>query len=331
MWSLTSENLVIRNVLVEDCETIVTWKDQELMREMSIGASTAITLENQKEDIERSIARETPYFIIELKEGNRPIGYIRIDWMDQEKKIGWLRFGLGEMRGHGYSEEALRCVIAHFFQSGVHRIDGEVYDFNPASARVLKKLGFRLEGIRRKAIWSKGEYHDILAFGLLAKETGDRLGEHVEEYRRQLEKGSIQKAYRGIMSFMTSLKSQMEAEHPECGASGLYFGYMDMTYFAFTPSVLKDRKLKIAVVYLHEADRFEVWLCGINRKVQANHIELLKGKDLNGYKLSTVASGVDSIIGETIWENPDFDDLDVLKKDIKEKTISFISDMAKLV
>ena len=91
------------------------------------------------------------------------------------------------------------------------------------------------------------------------------LNDFVKEYTKQLKKGQIQKAYKGIMKFMSGLKNNMGSNHPEYAASALYFGYMDMTYFAFTPMELKSRNLKIAVVYLHEQNRFEVLLGGSNR------------------------------------------------------------------
>jgi hypothetical protein len=77
------------------------------------------------------------------------------------------------------------------------------------------------------------------------------LNKSVREYTAQLQHGQIQKAYKGIMTFMSSLKTYLESCHPDHAVSGLYFGYMDMTYFAFTPLELKQRSLKIAIVYLH--------------------------------------------------------------------------------
>ena len=62
------------------------------------------------------------------------------------------------------------------------------------------------------------------------------MNEFVQEYTQQLAKGSIQKAYRGIMAFMSDLRSDLIKKYPDFSVSGLYFGYMDMTYFAFTPA-----------------------------------------------------------------------------------------------
>ena len=149
------------------------------------------------------------------------------------------------------------------------------------------------------------------------------LNDAIAEYTAQLQKGQIQIAYRGIMTFMSTLKSTLESNHPDYAASGLYFGYMDMTYFAFTPLELKRKNLKIAIVYLHQENRFELWLGGGNRKVQAEYIELLKGKDLGHYRLSQVSPGVDSIIECIVAEHPDFENVEELMKNLEDQTIEF--------
>ena len=149
------------------------------------------------------------------------------------------------------------------------------------------------------------------------------LRESVREYTVQLQLGQIHEAYKGIMTFMSGLKTYLEGQHPDFSATGLYFGYLDMTYFAFTPPDLKQRSLKIAIVYLHEQNRFEVWLGGANRKVQAVTIELLKGKDLDGLVLSEVKPGVDSIIEMQLVQKPDFDHSQELMLAIESKMIEF--------
>ena len=157
------------------------------------------------------------------------------------------------------------------------------------------------------------------------------LNESVKEYTAQLQLGQIQKAYKGIMTFMSSMKTFLENRHPDFAASGLYFGYMDMTYFAFTPSELKQRNLKIAIVYLHAENRFDAWLGGTNRKVQAQYIECFKGKDLAGLHLSEVKPGVDSIIEMPLAEKPDFDNPEELMHVIESKVVEFAAKIREIL
>lgn len=157
------------------------------------------------------------------------------------------------------------------------------------------------------------------------------LNEDMMEYTEQLRKGQIQRAYRGIQTFMSKLKIYVDNRYNDYKVSELYVGYMDMTYFAVTPSALKDKQLKIAVVYLHEQNRFELWLAGRNRQVQAAYIEFFHSKDLGSYRLSEMNPGVDSIIEGQIFEHPDFENSEGLMLEIEQKLTRFIDDILLLV
>jgi hypothetical protein len=159
----------------------------------------------------------------------------------------------------------------------------------------------------------------------------DSLNHYLQEYKAQLRKGQIQKAYKGIITFMSGLRTYLESRYPDYTVSALYFGYMDMTYFAFTPADLKSKQLKIAIVYLHEQGIFEVWLAGNNRKVQAAYIQRMSCKNIGKYKLSQAIPGVDSVIESYLVEKPDFDHPEELKKQIESKTMEFVNDITSIL
>jgi hypothetical protein len=99
----------------------------------------------------------------------------------------------------------------------------------------------------------------------------------MDEFRRQLERGIIQAAYQGLMEYFRKLNAHFKNKYPEYSVGGsIYYGYMDMTYFSLFPDEIKRRKLKIAVVFVYDEFRFEVWLSGANRDVQAKYWELSK-------------------------------------------------------
>lgn len=151
------------------------------------------------------------------------------------------------------------------------------------------------------------------------------LNDAMKEYRKQLDKGIINYAYQGLMDYMLTLKTYFMKNYPDYSvSSNLYLGYMDMTYFSIVPSALKIRKLKIAVVFIHEKLCFEVWLAAVNKKVQRAYWQLMKDSDWTKYRLVPNPQGVDAIMEHTIIEAPDFSDLDRLTKQIEEETLAFI-------
>ncbi len=71
-------------------------------------------------------------------------------------------------QGNGYATEAVRALLDHLFiEWNLHRVSAECDARNTASARLLERVGFRREGLRRSNSWFKGEWTDDLLFGLV--------------------------------------------------------------------------------------------------------------------------------------------------------------------
>jgi len=154
------------------------------------------------------------------------------------------------------------------------------------------------------------------------------LQENMVEYKKQLEKGIIQKAYQGLMEYMMSLMNHFTNKYPDFSVPGsIYFGYMDMTYFSILPKSLKDRDLKIAIVFLYDTFRFEIWLSGKNKQVLSKYWKVFKKSNWDKYKVVEPGKGVDSIVEYILVDNPDFSDLEVLTKQIDQGTVKFIQDI----
>ena len=77
--------------------------------------------------------------------------------------------------------------------------------------------------------------------------------EDMNELRMQLRTGALQKAYKALLGYMLDLRTHFQIRYPGYSISGLYQGYMDMTYFAIIPPSLKQRNLKIAIVFNYDA------------------------------------------------------------------------------
>lgn len=152
--------------------------------------------------------------------------------------------------------------------------------------------------------------------------------EYINEYRKQIEKGDIIEAYKELMEYMMNLRMHFKNKYPDYFVSGnLYFGYMDMTYFSFIPESLKSKKLRIAIVFVHDKIRFEVWLAGYNKQIQTKYWKLFKESGWKKYHIPSTTKGVDSIMEYILADNPDFNDLDSLTAQIEKGTLIFIEDV----
>lgn len=73
--------------------------------------------------------------------------------------------------GNGYATEAARAVLAYGFGPlGLQRIYAHHFARNPASGRVLEKIGMREEGVLRQHVVKWGERQDLRCFGILRSE-----------------------------------------------------------------------------------------------------------------------------------------------------------------
>lgn len=154
------------------------------------------------------------------------------------------------------------------------------------------------------------------------------LQKNMIEYRKQLKKGAIQKAYQGLVQYMMSLKNHFSNNYPDFSVPGsIYYGYMDMTYFSVIPGSLKNRELKIAIVFVYDTFRFEVWLSGRNQQVMAKYWKLFTDSGWKRYTIAPQGKWADSILEHVLVDNPDFSDLDALTRQIEQGTLKFIKDV----
>lgn len=65
----------------------------------------------------------------------------------------------------------------------------------------------------------------------------------------------------------------------------------------------------------------------MNKEVQAKYWKLFKENGWNKYPLVPTPKDVDAIIEHVLIENPDFNDLDRLTKQIEKGTLNFINDV----
>lgn len=149
------------------------------------------------------------------------------------------------------------------------------------------------------------------------------------ELRRQLQHGSLQRAYQALLRTMTDLRAHFMRRYPTYSFSSLYPGTFNMTYFALVPPSLKPHGLKIAVVFNYDAFRFEAWLAAANRQIQRRTWESFKDTRWPGYRVVTPGPGVDSIIECDLADEFDLAKPEALTAAIEKKVAKFTRDIEK--
>jgi len=72
--------------------------------------------------------------------------------------------------GRGIMTEAARAVVPYVLEHfGLNRLESAVFAWNPASMRVLEKVGFEREGVSRASVYRDGELIDRVVYAYVQR------------------------------------------------------------------------------------------------------------------------------------------------------------------
>ena len=171
---LIGEKVYLRRVERQDLEgNYFDWlNDYEVTKWLETG-----TFPNSMEAMENYFTKldSSPndvFFAIIEKETDRHIGNIRINinWVTRTADTGQL-IGEKDAWGKGYGLESLKLVIDYCFKRlNLRRVSSGTIDGNIPALKDWERLGYTVEGRRRKAAYIDGEYRDVVEAGMLKEE-----------------------------------------------------------------------------------------------------------------------------------------------------------------
>jgi ribosomal-protein-alanine N-acetyltransferase len=92
--------------------------------------------------------------------------------LDQQCRRGEVGYGLAfDAWGQGYMQESMLALLDYGFKElQLNRIEADIDPGNQASAKLLTRMGFQLEGLLRERWIVGGEKSDSAMYGLLLSE-----------------------------------------------------------------------------------------------------------------------------------------------------------------
>lgn len=128
-------------------------------------------------DAEGDPASLAPRFVIERKSDRATVGCVghyRAHPVLTLQEV-WYLVGDPTARGGGIGSEAVRLLVDHLFRTtSVARVAASSDVANLASQRLAEKIGMRLEGTLREALFHHGRWHDVAVFGVTRSEWAAR-------------------------------------------------------------------------------------------------------------------------------------------------------------
>lgn len=173
--TLYTDRLCLRPLTLEDAARV-----QQLAGDKDI-ARTTLTIphpypdgaaeqwiSSQKERFEKD---ELVNFAVTGKDDRALMGVVSLK-LDLAHAHAELGYWIGKPYwSQGYTTEAARAVLEYGFRElKLHRIYAHYMAHNPASGRVMEKLGMTYEGRLRGHILKWGTFYDVVAYSILEDE-----------------------------------------------------------------------------------------------------------------------------------------------------------------
>ncbi len=171
----------LRAIEPEDWEAHYLWdQDTDMSRAVAFVWPPGSKVRAKKWAEEQAVRKgddDALYLQIETLDGGH-VGTLSTQNCD--RRVGTFNYGVAIMdahQRHGYASEAIRLILRYYFEElRYQKVTVEVYGFNAASIALHERLGFQLEGRLRRMVYTRGEFHDQVWFGMTAEEFAEKHG-----------------------------------------------------------------------------------------------------------------------------------------------------------
>ncbi len=174
--TIETDRLVLRAVTGDDADAVFAACSNPAVTRFTLFDTHRTpddTLSFVRDYVAGSYAEQSPDpFAVTVKPNPRMVGAVGCRWESRPNRCMEMGYWVAEpLWGRGVATEAGRAVLRYVFAHyPVERVQARVIVGNPASVRVLEKLGFRHEGTLRSSLLRRGKFEDVALFALLRGE-----------------------------------------------------------------------------------------------------------------------------------------------------------------
>lgn len=168
----------LRAVLPSDSEVFAKWWNED---SLLLGNRSRVfeTYESENEKLiygwSNPDKKDGFGLSIENKNGEL-VGHLSSFGLAIPERIATLAIFIAEEhQGKGYGSQAMEKGIQLAFEElNAHKVEVNVFSYNDTAIHVYEKVGFKIEGRRRAAVYHHGQYFDVLTMGILREEYNGR-------------------------------------------------------------------------------------------------------------------------------------------------------------
>ncbi|MBB4826308.1 RimJ/RimL family protein N-acetyltransferase [Sporosarcina luteola] len=178
-YSIQTDRLILRLFEKSDAQTVT-----RLCNNYNIYKSTLylpypyslndalVWIETHKKNFDEDCSYE---LAITDKDSGELFGAISLS-NNQRFKNGEIAYWIGEEYwGRGYGTEAAKAIIDFAFQEKtLNKVFARYFKTNPASGRIMEKIGMEREGVLKDHVIKDGKYEDLIHFGMINPQESDK-------------------------------------------------------------------------------------------------------------------------------------------------------------
>lgn len=171
---LKGKIVTLRPIEEEDLDFVRTLLNDPEIESLVVGWSWPVSRYQHRKWFEKMADdKDAIRFIIETKDYG-PVGtcgWHNFDWKNRVVSSIGVRIIDKQLRARGIGIDSCMALLKYIFDElQFNRTDSCVIAYNQPSIKMLERLGYKLEGVRRNYIYKGGKYNDLLLYGLLREE-----------------------------------------------------------------------------------------------------------------------------------------------------------------
>ena len=163
--TLAGERTVLRELDLADSDDLFAFRsDPEVQRynsaPMQDPAEASALIDELRAEY---AAQQAVYWAVTLRGDSRVLGLMGLAAWEKYHCRAEIGYDLRrDQWGRGIATDAVRAILTFgFTRLDLHRVEAQTIADNHASVRLLQRLGFQLEGVRREYSWEEdGTFHD---------------------------------------------------------------------------------------------------------------------------------------------------------------------------
>jgi RimJ/RimL family protein N-acetyltransferase len=174
MKSQQRSDIFLRALELDDYKTTIRWRADEEIWNGVLGERYFVSSEYERRWVQDAITNTNEIRLgVCLRETGELIGLtsiVGIDWLNRSAR-SQIMIGERSYWGRGYGAQAvLETVRFGFLHRGFERMWVRIVDTNLASIALHERVGYKREGVMRRAVFKNGKFHDVVVLALLRDE-----------------------------------------------------------------------------------------------------------------------------------------------------------------